>query len=585
MNFESFIRGGFLAGTGVSTGGNGGMPVFDNSGQFSGEEMMMSFGAAATSKYIFMHGALTYNFSSHTVGGTGNTIEYGTRGTGSYDANGYFTGGDVQLRITGLSLSNPAVPTSPANEIDIEASGPIHNFATSHMYGAPGDAARLGKYADALDAYAQNFIGTTGNDIYAGTRFDDRITGNGGSDVFDGGGGKDTIVFSGAKAGYVIATNASGAVTITSASGAVTTLTNIERAQFGNETIELTGGQTKLTLSSSTIAENAGIDTVIGVFAATDPDGVTYTLALKDDAGGRFKLVTAGGVTQLVLAGAIDYETATSHPVTVEIRDSLGAVTTQSFSIDVLDIDEGNAPGIDLSGSSIAEDAGIGAVVGRLSLADAEADDVTWSLSGGAGKFALETNGRGITRLVVDGKLDYETRTSFDITLTATEGEEVTQRSFTIDITDVAETVRGSSGNDRLKGDATPDVLKGGAGNDRLIGGGGADRLSGGGGADTFVFTGLGHSTPDAFDVITDFKGRRGDIIDLSGIDADTGRSGNQSFDFIGRDGFSGTAGELRFEKSNGRTVIEGDVDGDGEADFVLHLLGGVNLKEEFFIV
>ncbi|MBX9459327.1 MAG: cadherin domain-containing protein [Rhizobium sp.] len=586
MNFESFIRGGFLAGTGVSTGGNGGMPVFDNSGQFSGEEMMMSFGAAESSKYILMHGALTYNFASHTVGGTGNTIEYGTRGTGSYDANGYFTGGGVQLRITGLSLSNPAVPTSPTDEIDIEANGQIHNFATAHMYGAPGDAARLGNYADALDTYAQNFVGSSGNDVYAGTRFADTITGNGGNDLFDGGAGKDTIVFNGAKAGYVIATNASGAVTITdSANGAVATLANIESAQFSDQTIELTGGQTKLTLSSSIIAENAGIDTVIGVFAATNPDGVTYALTLKDDADGRFKLVTVGGATQLVLAGAVDYETATSHPVTVEIRDSLGAVTTQSFTIDVLDIDEGNTPGIDLSRSSIAEDAGIGAVVGRLSLADTDADDVTWSLSGGAGKFALETNARGITRLVVDGKLDYETRTSFDIILTATDGEETTERSFTIDITDVAEVTRGSSGNDRLKGDATPDVLKGGAGDDRLIGGGGADRLSGGAGADTFVFTAVRHSTPDAFDVITDFNGRRGDIIDLSRIDADTGRSGNQSFDFIGRDDFSGTAGELRFEKSNGRTVVEADVDGDGDADFVLHLLGGMNLKEDFFIV
>jgi len=585
MNFESFIRGGFLAGTGVSTGGNGGMPIFDNSGQFSGEEMMMSFGAAETSKYILMHGALTYNFGSHTVGGTGNTIEYGTRGTGSYDANGYFTGGTVQLRITGLNLSNPAVPTSPTNEIDIEANGAVHNFATAHMYGAPGDAARLGSYADALDTYAQNFLGSSGNDIYAGTRFDDRITGNGGSDVFDGGAGKDTIVFNGAKAGYVIAANAFGAVTITStASGAVTTLYNIESAQFSDQTIALTGGQTKLTLSASTVAETAGLDTVIGSFAATDANGLTYTLTLKDNAGGMFKLVTANGVTQLVLAGALDYETATSHAVTVEIRDSLGAVTTQSFTIDVLDIDEGNAPGIDLSSASIAEDAGIGAVVGRLSLADTDADDVTWSLSGGAGKFALDTNAKGVTRLVVDGKLDYETRTSFEITLTATDGEETTEQSFTIDITDVAEVVRGSSGNDTLKGDATPDVLKGGAGNDRLIGGGGADRLSGDAGADAFVFTAIGHSTPDSFDVITDFKGRKGDIIDLSGIDADTGRSGNQSFNFIGRDDFSGTAGELRFEKSNGRTVTQGDVDGDGEADFVLHLLGGMNLKEDFFI-
>lgn len=580
MSFESFIRGGFLAGT---TGG--GMPGFDNSGTFVGEEMMIGFdGAAATSKYVFMHGNLEYKFATHTVGGTANTIEYGTRGTGSYDANGYFTGGNVQLRITGLDLSNP-IPANDAEAAPIEIDGAIHNFATAHMYGAPGDATRLGKYADALDEYAQNFIGTTGSDAYAGTRFDDLITGNGGNDLFDGGAGRDTIVFDGAKSGYVIATTTAGAVTVTnSASGATATLTNIESARFSDQTVELAGGQTKLTLSSASVAENAGIDTVIGTFAAIDPDGVAYTLTLQDDADGRFRLVTAGGVTQLVLAAAIDYETATSHPVTVRITDSLGGVTTQDFAIQVLDIDEGNTPGIDLSRSSIAEDADIGAAVGRLTLADADTDDVTWSLSGDAGKFALETNANGVTRLVVDGKLDYETRTSFDITLTASDGEVSSEQSFTIDITDVAEVISGSSGNDILRGDATPDMLKGGAGNDQLFGGGGADRLTGGAGADRFVFTAISQSTPDSFDVITDFKGRRGDIIDLSGIDADQGLSGTQRFDFIGRDDFSGAAGELRFETSGNRTFVEADTDGDGNADFVVQLLGGMNLKEDFFI-
>ena len=571
MSFESFIRGGFIAGTTHS-----GFPVFDNGGAFAGREMFIGYGTAASSKYVLMDGNFGYDLSTHMISGTGGAIQYGTRGAGSFDANGQFVGGNAVLKITGLAFSDLVLTSAQA--------GQIHNFAVAHMDGGPGDAAALAKYADVLDTYAQNFVGSLGNDVYAGTRFNDTITGNGGNDVFDGGAGSDLIVFGGAKAGYVIAASTSGTVTITnSANGAISTLTNIERAQFSDQTVQLTGqSNLTLSLSASAVRENAENDTVIGTFSATGANGQSYTLTLTNNAGGKFKLVTANGVTQLVLAGALDYETATRHPVTVEIRDSLGAVTTQSFTIDVLDVDEGNAPGIDLSSSSIAEDAGIGAVVGRLSLPDADADDVTWSLSGGAGKFALETNAKGVTRLVVDGKLDYETRTSFDITLTATDGEETTEQSFTIDITDVAEVVRGSSGDDTLKGDSTPDVLKGGAGDDRLIGGGGADRLSGGAGADAFVFTAIGHSTPDSFDVITDFKGNRGDIIDLSGIDADSGRSGNQSFDFIGRDDFTGTAGELRFEKSNGRTVIQGDVDGDGNADFVLHLLGILNVKEDF---
>lgn len=588
MNFESYIRGGFLVGA-----PNSGYPVFDNSGSFDGEEMLISYGTGTSAKYVLMHGSLSYNFGYHTIGGTANTIEYGTRGSGSYDANGYFVGGSAELTITGLNLSN-AIPTNPTEEAAIEAKGVIHNFTAAHMKGSDAEAARLAIYANALDAYAQNFIGSSGSDVYAGTRFDDTIAGNGGRDVFDGGDGSDLIIFGGTKAEYAIAKDGtSGYVTVTEvSSGTVTTLANIETARFADGTTDLVNleesdnnAPTGLELSVSSVAENAAVDTVIGALSATDVDGDVLTYTLTDDAQGRFKLVTSDGITQLVLAAAVDYETATSHPVTVQVSDGKGGVAIQTFIIDVLDIDDGNTVGdITLSGTAIAEDASLGAVVGRLSLADADGT-VTWSLSGGAGKFAIETNGRGVARLVVDGELDYETRTSYELTLTAEEGGTETSETFTIDVTDVAELVKGTTGNDRLRGDATADILKGGAGNDTLIGGGGADRLTGGTGADLFVFTAISQSTPDSFDVITDFKGRQGDRIDLSGIDAVHGVSGNQAFDFIGRGDFSGTAGELRFETTSKRTIIEGDVDGDGNADFMVQILGTLNMKEEFFFL
>ena len=585
MDLEAFLRGGFLTGTPDS-----GWPTFDNSGAFTGEEMFIGYGSSAGSKYVLMHGSVTYNFSTHTVGGTANTIQYGTRGPGSFDANGYFVGGKAELTITGLNLSN-AIPTSPAEEQQIEASGPIHNFAAAHMSGAAGELARLNLYAEALDAYAQDFRGSSGNDVYSGSRFDDTMSGNGGNDTFDGGAGDDVVVYAGAKASYVITTNATtGVATIThAATGAVTTLRNVETARFSDGTVELLDGDNKaptgLKLSAAAVSEEAEVNTVIGALSATDEDDDPLTYILTNDAQGRFKLVTAGGVTQLVLAATVDYETAKSHQVTVEVSDGKGGSETQSFTIAVIDVEDGNTPiDLSLSNTSIDETASIGDVVGRLSAAGAEGDVITWSLSGGGGKFALETNAKGVTRIVVDGELDYETRSSYDLTLTASDGETSTSEAFTIDIADVAEVVKGGRSDDKVKGDATADVLKGGGGNDELLGGGGADRLVGGGGADTFVFGAISHSTPKAFDTITDFKPRQGDVIDLSGIDADTGRDGNQSFDFIGRDDFSGKAGELRFEKAGGRTIIKADVNGDGDADFVLHLASSMNVKEDFFV-
>ena len=72
--------------------------------------MLLSFGTSATSKYVLAHGDLAYSFMPHhVVGGTINTIEYGMRGAGAFDSNGYFVGGSAQLKITGLDLFNTKV--------------------------------------------------------------------------------------------------------------------------------------------------------------------------------------------------------------------------------------------------------------------------------------------------------------------------------------------------------------------------------------------------------------------------------------------------------------------------------------------
>lgn len=144
------------------------------------------------------------------------------------------------------------------------------------------------------------------------------------------------------------------------------------------------------------------------------------------------------------------------------------------------------------------------------------------------------------------------------------------------------------TGNDQrnvLEGGAWGDTLQGGANNDTLVGGTGGDRLTGGSGADTFVFTALDDSTagPSRRDTILDFS--HGDRIDVSAIDANLAASGSQSFEFIGTHDFSKTAGELRIDEGTSSTFIRGDMDGDGTADFAIHLDAVLSLTKEDFIL
>lgn len=143
----------------------------------------------------------------------------------------------------------------------------------------------------------------------------------------------------------------------------------------------------------------------------------------------------------------------------------------------------------------------------------------------------------------------------------------------------------GGSKADALNGNAGSDILIGGKGNDKLTGGGDADTLSGGAGKDQFIFKAAADSAADAFDTITDFNGGQGDRLNLKAIDADATKSGNQAFAFIGTDTFSGTAGELRFEKNGTAVDVQGDVDGDGSADVLIHLDKNSDLSESFVLL
>lgn len=147
-----------------------------------------------------------------------------------------------------------------------------------------------------------------------------------------------------------------------------------------------------------------------------------------------------------------------------------------------------------------------------------------------------------------------------------------------------ANVLAGLSGNDILEGGNGADMLAGGDGNDVLSGDAGADLLTGGAGKDVFLFSSTSDSFKRAQDIIADFS-RGDDVINVRRIDADEDARRDQSFDFIGKQKFSREAGELRYEVRNGDTLVSGDTDGDGKADFTLLLEDVGKMKASDFLL
>jgi Ca2+-binding RTX toxin-like protein len=167
------------------------------------------------------------------------------------------------------------------------------------------------------------------------------------------------------------------------------------------------------------------------------------------------------------------------------------------------------------------------------------------------------------------------------------------------------DTLKGYGGNDSLFGHGDDDtlfgmdgndVLRGGEGDDTINGGMGQDGLFGEAGADMFVWFSVSEapflSCPDgvlecSVDVIGDFNPAAGDVIDLSGIDANESAfaPGNQAFTFIGDAAFSGAPGELNYYYFGGSTYIQMQTGTSPDAEGIIRLPGIVTPQADWFVL
>lgn len=337
-------------------------------------------------------------------------------------------------------------------------------------------------------------------------------------------------------------------------------------------------------LTSALAPELAADDTVVGTLQGVDQDGGVLAYTLLDDAGGRFKLV---GNQILVAAGILlDFEQAASHDIVVKATDAGGLSVETTLTIGVGDVTpeiaqgdggdntfvggDGNDTFIGQGGDDILHGGG-----GGDTMSGGDGNDL---LDGGAGADSM-LGGLGNDTYVVDDLGDGVSDTSgidtvnSTVSITLGGGIEnlVLRGASPLNGTGnaLANSIFGNDGANILVGLGGNDRLHGNAGNDRLVGGAGMDSMWGGDGRDVFDFNSIGESKPGSGsnrDVIYDFQ-RGQDTIDLSTIDAKTS-TGNQAFTWIGAQSFHKVKGELHVRDLGAQVIVQGDVNGDGKADF-----------------
>tara|TARA_B100001057_G_scaffold501024_1_gene619773 strand:- start:7535 stop:12331 length:4797 start_codon:yes stop_codon:yes gene_type:complete len=179
--------------------------------------------------------------------------------------------------------------------------------------------------------------------------------------------------------------------------------------------------------SSSTLSGDEN-QTSVATVTATDADGdsLTYTISGSDLA------ITTDGV--LTFVSAPDYESVTSFSATITASDG-ERTTDQSVTVNVNNLND-NAPVYTAASSLNASENQTSAFT--VTATDADGSALTYAISGGADQSSFTINATSGV-VVFNTAPDYETKTSYALTVDVLDGVYTVSTDVSINITDVNE--------------------------------------------------------------------------------------------------------------------------------------------------
>lgn len=401
-------------------------------------------------------------------------------------------------------------------------------------------------------------FGLSGNDTINAGAGNDTLLGGAGSDRLNGDAGTDTAAFDGTLAAATFAL-AGGLVTVATATGGTDTLASVERVSFADATMTLVAD----TAATNALVGTAGNDLMLG-FAGNDTLTGGTGNDFIDGGTGTNTAVFSGSVLDATfnLAAVTGYLTVATA---ADGTDTLRNIQNATFDDGTFNFVIGSNGNNTLTGTN-----------GNDLMLGLNGNDI---LTGGRGNDIL-LGGQGTDRAVFSGSIG-----SYNLSLDAHNNIVVADQTAGRDGTDTLNSIENVT-----FGATTYSVSKGTAAADNIVSTRAPSLLLGGGGADTFIFSSAAVAGNNASrDVIGDFvdfhtNASLHDLIDLQNIAL--GSTSPWVFDGAAAlPGFAAnTAGHLHYLQIGGDTLIEGNTNLNGAADFQILLRGLHTLMDADFI-
>jgi hypothetical protein len=187
-------------------------------------------------------------------------------------------------------------------------------------------------------------------------------------------------------------------------------------------TVNVTDVNEAPAFTSSATFSAAENQTAIGTVAASDVDGDTINYSIS---GSDITINSSSGV--IAFASAPDYETKSSYSAKVTASDGTNSIT-QNITVNVTNVND-VAPEFTSDATFSADENQTG--IGTAAAFDAESDDVTFTVSGDE----LAITSAGVLTFV--SAPDYETKSSYTATVTASDGTNTTTQDITVNVTNL----------------------------------------------------------------------------------------------------------------------------------------------------
>ncbi len=142
------------------------------------------------------------------------------------------------------------------------------------------------------------------------------------------------------------------------------------------------------------VAENAPNGTIVGMVEGVEADGDILTYSLLDSAGGCFDVNSLTGEISVANGSLLNFETDSSHVITVHITDTVDGDYQEDITIQVIDINDATVITSDGGGESAAIDVPENTtLVTTVTATDEDGDQIEYTISGGADAAMFDIDG------------------------------------------------------------------------------------------------------------------------------------------------------------------------------------------------